>query len=173
MLAIREVTRADAPLIATMIRELADFEQELQYAAVTAEDLLRDGFRDDSLFHALLAEWDGQPAAYAAYFFTYSTLAGRPSLFVEDLYVRPQFRRKGIAKTLLQKMVFIAGKRNCWGMRWEVLRWNTAAINLYRSLGATIQSEAVPVFLFGDRFEESAHRRRPIPSAARHRRKPC
>lgn len=166
MLVIREVTRADAPLIATMIRELAEFEQELQYAAVTAEDLLRDGFRDDSVFHALLAEWDGQPAAYAAYFFTYSTLAGRPSLFVEDLYVRPQLRRKGIAKALLKKMAFIARERNCWGMRWEVLRWNTAAIDLYRSLGATIQSEAVPVFFFGERFDESASGQRPLPSAS-------
>ena len=158
MLVIREGTRADVQIIVTMIRELAAFEHELEYMTVTPEDLLRDGFCDGSCFRALLAEWDGQPAAYAAYFFTYSTLGGRLSLFVEDLYVRPQFRRKGIGKALLQRMALIGRERNCSGMRWEVLRWNTGAIEFYRSLGATIQSEAVPVFLFGEGFESLAKR---------------
>ena len=156
MLLIRDATRADIQLIATMIRELAEFEHELEYFAVTPRDLLRDGFQDKELFRALIAECDGQNAAYAVYFFAYSTLAGRPSLFVEDLFVRPQFRRKGIGRALLQQMALIAREQNCWGMRWEVLNWNTSAINFYRSVGATIQSESFPVFLFGDRFQELA-----------------
>ena len=156
MMVIREATKADAQLLVTMIRELAAFEQELQYATVTPEDLLRDGFSDNSIFHALLADCEGQTVAYAAYFFSYSTLGGQPTLFVEDLYVRPEFRRKGIGKALLRHMALIAHGRNCWGMRWEVLRWNTSAIDFYRSLGATVQNEASPVFFFGERLEKFA-----------------
>jgi GNAT superfamily N-acetyltransferase len=99
MLVIRNATAVDTPLITGMIREFAEFEHELEQVDITPEDLLRDGFRANPLFHALLAEWDGQTAAYALYFFTYSTVAGRASLFVEDLFVRAQFRRKGIGKS--------------------------------------------------------------------------
>ena len=156
MLLIRNATRADIQVITTMIRELAEFEHELEYFTVTPEDLLRDGFGDKEQFRALIAEWDGQTAAYAVCFFAYSTLAGRPSLFIEDLFVRPPFRRKGIGRALLQRMALIAREQNCWGMRWEVLNWNTAAIKFYWSLGATVQSESVPVFFFGDGFQEFA-----------------
>jgi GNAT superfamily N-acetyltransferase len=158
MLVIRNATAVDAPLITGMIREFAEFEHELEQVDITPEDLLRDGFRANPLFHALLAEWDGQTAAYALYFFTYSTVAGRPSLFVEDLFVRAQFRRKGIGKALLQRMAVIAREQNCYGMRWEVLNWNTPAIDFYRSLGAKIQSEWFPVLFMGNCFEEFAMR---------------
>jgi len=154
MLVIRNATAVDAPLITGMIREFAEFEHELEQVDLTPEDLLRYGFRANPFFHALLAEWHGQTAAYALYFFTYSTVAGRPSLFVEDLFVRTQFRRKGIGKALLQRMAVIARGQNCYGMRWEVLNWNTPAIEFYRSLGARIQSEWVPVVFKGNCFEE-------------------
>jgi GNAT superfamily N-acetyltransferase len=158
MLVIRNATAVDAPLITGMIREFAEFEHELEQVDITPEDLLRDGFRANPLFHALLAEWDGQTAAYALYFFTYSTVAGRASLFVEDLFVRAQFRRKGIGKALLHRMAVIAREQNCYGMRWEVLNGNTPAINFYRSLGAKIQSEWFPVLFMGNCFEEFAMR---------------
>ena len=103
-----------------------------------------------------MAEWDGEPAAYALYFFTYSTWAGRPSLFVEDLFVRAKFRGRGIGRALLQRMAVIAREHDCYGMRWEVLHWNTPAIEFYSSLGARIQKEWFPVLLMGDRFEELA-----------------
>jgi GNAT superfamily N-acetyltransferase len=159
MLVIREANGVDAPVIAEMIRELAEFEHELEQVGISSEDLLRDGFQADPLFHALLAEWDGQTAAYALYFFTYSTWAGRPSLFVEDLFVRSQFRRMGIGKALLRHMAVIAGERNCYGLRWEVLNWNTPAIDFYRSLGAKIQSECFPMLLVGNPFKEFAMRK--------------
>jgi len=82
--------------------------------------------------------------------------AGRPSLFVEDLFVRAEFRRKGIGKALLKHMAVIAREQNCYGMRWEVLNWNTSAIDFYLSLGAKLQSELFPALLMGDRFEEFA-----------------
>jgi GNAT superfamily N-acetyltransferase len=156
MLVIREATPGDAPVLTAMIRELAEFEHEIEQVDITAEDLLRDGFQAAPCFQALIAEWSGQTAAYALYFFTYSTWAGRPSLFVEDLFVRPDFRRKGIGKALLKHMAVIASEQNCYGMRWEVLNWNTTAIEFYRSLGATLQSEWFSVLFMGDRFEKFA-----------------
>jgi GNAT superfamily N-acetyltransferase len=154
MLVIREATAADAPVLATMIRELAEFERQLDQVNITPEDLLRDGFRANPCFHALIAEWDGQIAGYALYFFTYSTWAGRPSLFVEDLLARSDYRRKGIGKALLQRMAVIAREQNCYAMRWEVLNWNTPAIDFYRSLGATLQNAWFPVLFSGDQFEK-------------------
>jgi len=158
MLTIRNATAADAPLIMTMIRELAEFERELDQVDATAEDLLREGFGANPHFEALIGEWDGEPLAYALYFFTFSTWAGRQSLFVEDLFVREQFRRKGIGKAMLRHMATIARKRKCYGMRWEVLNWNTPAIEFYRSLGATLQTKWFPVLLQGKAFEEFARR---------------
>ena len=158
MLVIREATAADALLIVDLIRELAEFERELEQVDITPEDVLRDGFGANPCFHALIAEWNGQPAAYALYFFTYSTWAGRPSLFVEDLFVRSQFRNKGIGKSLLRRMAVIARERDCYGMRWEVLNWNTPAIEFYRSFGAKMQNEWWPVLLMGSGFEKLASR---------------
>jgi GNAT superfamily N-acetyltransferase len=97
-----------------------------------------------------------RPAAYALYFFTYSTWAGRPSLFVEDLFVRAQFRRKGIGKAILQHLAAVAHQQNCYGMHWEVLDWNATAIDFYRSLGAKIRNGWLPVLLMGRAFEELA-----------------
>jgi len=153
MLVIRNATAGDASLLTTMIRELAEFEQELDQVDITSEDLLRDGFRSSPCFQALIAEWSGQTAAYALYFFTYSTWAGRRSLFVEDLFVRAEFRRRGIGKALLKHMAVIAREQNCYGMRWEVLNWNASAIDFYHSLGAKLQKEWFPVLLMGERFE--------------------
>ncbi len=156
MLLIRDATPADAPLIVKMVRELAEFERELDQVEITPEDVVRDGFGASPCFHAFIAEWDGQPAAYALYFFTYSTWAGRPSLFVEDLFVRSQFRGKGIGTSLLQRMAAIARDKHCYAMRWEVLNWNTPAIDFYRSLGAKLQSEWSPVLMRGSAFEQLA-----------------
>jgi GNAT superfamily N-acetyltransferase len=156
MLVIRNATAADATLVVDMIRELADFEHELEQVDATPQDLLRDGFGANPRFCAAIAEWNGQPAAYALYFFTYSTWAGRPSLFVEDLFVRAQFRRKGIGKAILQHLASVAHEQNCYGMHWEVLHWNATAIDFYRSLGATIRNGWLPMLLMGRGFEELA-----------------
>jgi GNAT superfamily N-acetyltransferase len=156
MLVIREATAPDAPLIVSMIRELAEFERELDQVDTTEEDLQREGFGANPRFWALIAEWEGRPAAYAVYFFAFSTWGGRSHLLVEDLFVREEFRRKGIGKALLRRMAAIARERNCYGMRWEVLNWNTPAIEFYRSLGATLQTEWFPVLLHGKAFEEFA-----------------
>jgi GNAT superfamily N-acetyltransferase len=159
MLVIREAAASDAALIVEMIRELADFERELDQVDITPDDLVRDGFGENPSFHAFVAEWDGEPAAYILYFFTYSTWAGRPSLFIEDLFVRAGFRGKGIGTALLKRMAAIACERKCYGMRWEVLNWNSAAIDFYHALGAKVQSQLSPVLLIGSAFETLASRK--------------
>jgi GNAT superfamily N-acetyltransferase len=156
MLVVREATAADAQLIVDMVRELAEFERELDQLEITAEDIVRDGFGATPHFHALIAEWEGQPAAYALYYFTFSTWAGSRGLFLEDLFVRAQFRGKGIGKSLLRHMARVAREQKCHGMRWEVLHWNTPAIEFYRSLGAIMQTEWFPVLLMGSAFDSLA-----------------
>jgi GNAT superfamily N-acetyltransferase len=137
MISIRPATVNDVPLLRTMIWELADFEREADSVEITEAQLARDGFGDDPKFQALIAEWDGHPAGYAVYFDYYSTWRGR-QLFLEDLFVRPEFRGKKLGMTLLKEVARIAQSRDCRGMRWEVLAWNKPAIELYQSLGAEL-----------------------------------
>ena len=148
MLSIRPALAADVPVLVTLIHELAEFEH---LPVVVAEaDLLRDGFCESPKFRALVAEWDGQPAAYALFFDYYSTFEGRAGLFLEDLYVRDQYRGKGIGKALLVRVASIARQENCFGVRWQVLDWNTPAIHFYQGLGARFLNEWKTVSLDGD-----------------------
>ena len=101
MLNIRSTTRKDVPLILDFIRGLAEYERDPAAAVATEQDLLRDGFGPQPKFGCVIAEWDAAPAGFAFYFFNYSTWQGRPGLFLEDLFVRPEFRGKGIGKALL------------------------------------------------------------------------
>jgi GNAT superfamily N-acetyltransferase len=146
MLTIRAADRKDVALLRTLIRELAEFEQELEYVTITEADLLRDGFDAHPKFRALVAEWDGQSAGYALFFGVYSTWQG-PGLFLEDIFVRPEFRGRGIGKSLLASVARIAQQENCFGMRWEVLDWNQPAIELYKSLGGTFLDQWRSVLL--------------------------
>lgn len=136
MLALRPATPQDVPLILEFIRELAEYEREPQAAVATPEDLLRDGFGERPLFYVTLAHWDGIPAGFAFWFFTYSTWQGKPSMYLEDLFVRPPFRKRGIGKALLIELARIAVEKGCGRFQWQVLDWNTPAIDFYRTLGA-------------------------------------
>jgi GNAT superfamily N-acetyltransferase len=140
MLSIRPATIDDAALLRTFIRELAEFERELDFCVIEAADLARDGFGPDPKFRALIAEWDGKPAGYALFFGFYSTWVGR-GLYLEDIFVRSQYRGKGIGMALLAAVARIALRENCCAMRWEVLGWNKKAIELYKSLGAEFRDE--------------------------------
>ncbi len=148
MLSIRPALAGDVPALKVLIHELAEFER--LPVAVTEAALLRDGFGESPKFRALVAEWDGQPAGYALFFGYYSTFEGRAGLFLEDLYVRDQFRGKGIGKALLAWVASVARQENCFGVRWQVLDWNTPAIDFYKSLGATFLDEWKTVGLDGD-----------------------
>jgi GNAT superfamily N-acetyltransferase len=155
MLSIRPATIDDAELLRTLIRELAEFEHELNLCVIEAADLARDGFGPNPSFRALIADWDGQPAGYALFFDCYSTWAGR-RLFLEDLFVRERFRGRGIGKALLASVARIALQENCCGMQWEVLDWNEKAIELYKSLGAEILDRWRPVLLKDDALRRLA-----------------
>ena len=157
MISIRPATVDDVSLLRTMIWELADFEREAESVKITEDQLAHDGFGAEPIFHALIAEWDRHPAGYAVYFDYYSTWRGR-QLFLEDLFVRPQFRGKKLGMALLTEVARIAESRDCCGMRWEVLAWNKPAIELYESLGAELLSEWKLVMLEKQGQEALANR---------------
>jgi GNAT superfamily N-acetyltransferase len=136
MLNIRPATRADAPVIASLVRELADYEKLLDEAKATAEDFLREIERPNPVIHVLIAEWDGSPCGFALYFFNFSTFVGRPGLYLEDLFVRPAQRKHGIGRALLRALARIASQRGCGRMEWAVLDWNEPALRFYKSLDA-------------------------------------
>lgn len=159
MLSIREARPEDAALIVQFIRDLAEYEREPQAAVVTPEDILRDGFSDDRKFWVLFAEWNGEPVGFAFYFFNYSTWLGRPGLYLEDLFVRPSARGKGIGKALLARLAQIAIEKDCYGMRWQVLDWNQPAIDFYDSLGGQMLKEWITVRLMGEPLKKLAHSR--------------
>ncbi len=136
MLSIRKAISQDSPLILSLIRELAVFERAPGEVIATEEDLFRDGFTSNPKFHVIIAEWNGEPAGMAFFFHNYSTWKGRPGIYLEDLYVRPQFRKRGIGRALLGYLARIALAENCYGIRWEVLEWNASAIEFYKQLGS-------------------------------------
>jgi GNAT superfamily N-acetyltransferase len=155
MLRIRPATIEDCALLRTMIRELAEFERLLEFVTIREEDLARDGFGEDPLFRALIAEWDGQAAGYAVFFGYYSTWAGR-AIYLEDLFVREQFRGRGIGKALLAAVARIAVDEGCYGVHWEVLGWNQKAIELYKALGAEFPDQWQRVMLSGEEMRKVA-----------------
>ena len=138
---IRSANREDVPVLVSLIRELATYEKKLDQAVVTEDGLLRDGFGPLPKFRALIAEWEGEAAGYASFFYFYSTFQGRPALFLEDLFVLEEFRGKGIGKALLVAVAKLAIEEKCFGLRWEVLDWNRPAIKFYGKLGAEFLHE--------------------------------
>jgi GNAT superfamily N-acetyltransferase len=141
MLNIRPATRADAPVIASLVRELADYEKLLDEAKATPEDFLRELDSPNPVIHVLIAEWQGEPAGFALYFFNFSTFVGRPGLYLEDLFVRPAQRSHGIGRALLRALARIAKDRGCGRMEWAVLDWNEPALRFYQSLDARQMNE--------------------------------
>ncbi|HEY0161527.1 MAG TPA: GNAT family N-acetyltransferase [Edaphobacter sp.] len=156
-LLIREATPADVPEMLVFIRELAEYEREPEAAVATAEDLLRDGFGPRPVFQCLIAEWEGQPAGMALYFPFYSTWRGNAGVHLEDLFVRPQFRRKGIAKALFARLAAIAVERGD-RFQWHVLDWNRMAIDFYEEMGAKMLGEWRIMRLDGEALKALAGR---------------
>ena len=136
MLKIRKGSVEDVPLILSFIRELAEYEREPGAVRATEEDLRRDGFSANPKFRVIIAESDGSPAGMAFYFHNYSTWQGKHGLFLEDFFVRPPFRGKGVGKAIMVHLAQIALTEDCYGVRWEVLDWNKPAIQVYLRLGA-------------------------------------
>ena len=153
MLSIRPAVAEDVALLKTLIHEFAEYER-LQ-AFITEKQLLDDGFGPHPIFRILLAEWEQQPAGYALFFDYYSSFRGR-GLFLEDLFVRQQFRGKGVGKALLARVAAFAEKHHSFGVMFNVLDWNRSAIEFYQSLGATFLDEWKTVCLTGSAMEAVA-----------------
>jgi GNAT superfamily N-acetyltransferase len=155
-IAIRKAESADVGLILEFIRALAVFEREPDAVTATEADLLRDGFGEQPYFQCLIAEYDSKPAGFAFYFFNYSTWTGRPGLYLEDLFVHPEFRGLGVGKALLARVAAIAVDKNCPRLQWEVLDWNTPAVDFYAGLGARFLDEWRNVRMTGDALRKLA-----------------
>ena len=160
MINIRPAVPSDIPEILAFIRELAEYEREPASAIATPADLLRDGFGPTPRFHCLIAEVSSTvnlqpvtdnfvPAGFALYFYNYSTWRGHAGIYLEDLFVRPPFRGKGIGKALFAAVAAIAVEEGCPRLEWAVLDWNTPAIDFYNSLGAAPLSEWTTMRLSG------------------------
>jgi GNAT superfamily N-acetyltransferase len=160
MLNIRPATANDTALLKRLIGELAEFERLSHEVIITEEDLRRDGFGPSPKFRGMIAEWDGEPAGYAFIYTTYSTFKGSAGIFLEDLFVRTQFRGQGIGKALLAEVARIARDEKCYGVRWEVLDWNQPAIDFYKSLGADFRDPWRSVSLTGDPLHQLAEKAR-------------
>jgi len=157
MLNIRPATQDDIPEILAFIRELADYEREPASALATPADLLRDGWGPVPRFHCLIAEWNGQSAGFALYFYNYSTWRGHTGIYLEDLFVRPHFRGEGVGKGLFTEVARIAVAEGCPRFEWAVLDWNTPAVDFYTALGATPMSEWTTMRLSGTALRRLAH----------------
>jgi len=149
-LRLRPATSDDVPNIRRLIQALATYEKEPDAAVVTEDDLLRDGFSAQPRFKVVMAEWEGAVVGFAFYFYNYSTWQGRPGLYLEDLFVQPSHRGKGIGKALLVHLARIAVRENCGRFVWQVLDWNTPSIEFYESLGATMMKEWLTMRVTGD-----------------------
>lgn len=154
MLNIRRATADDIPLILEFIRELAEYEHAPEEAVATPEDLLDHGYSANPRFYVDIAEWDSEPAGFALWFFNYSTWQGKPGLYLEDLFVRPRFRRKGIGRALLAYLAKVAVDKGCGRYQWQVLDWNTPAIDFYQSLGAKVMKEWLTMRVSGEALRE-------------------
>jgi GNAT superfamily N-acetyltransferase len=134
---IRLATEADVPAILELVHALAVYEREPDTVQLGETELRRDGFGPQPLFECLLADDGGGTVGFALYFPIYSTWRG-PSLHLEDLFVQPSHRGRGIGKALLSRVAAIALERGCARMQWDVLDWNTPAIDFYRGCGAVM-----------------------------------
>jgi GNAT superfamily N-acetyltransferase len=141
MLTLRPAKSSDVPQMLAYVRELAEYEREPHAVLATEADLLRDGFGPDKKFDCIMAEWEGAPAGFALFFYNYSTWRGRAGIHLEDIFVRPPFRGKGIGKALLLRVAAIAVEQNCGRLQWDVLEWNAPAIGFYEEMGAKMLTE--------------------------------
>lgn len=158
-ISIKIATIEDAPLILAFVRELAEYEKAPQEVKATVQDYETTLFTETPFVHALICEHqvtptNSIPIGYGVYFFNYSTWQGKPALYLEDLYISPEYRGLGAGKALLKYLAQIAIEKNCGRFEWSVLDWNKPAIEFYESIGAKPQDEWIKYRLDGTALEE-------------------
>ena len=158
-LTIGRGTARDAAAICELIRGLARYERLERECSIAPADIRRHGFGRRPYFETLICRRDGRPIGLALYFFTYSTFLGRPTLYLEDLFVTPEARGAGAGRALLRALARIAVRRGCGRMEWAVLDWNTPSIEFYESLGARLRKDWILTRLTGEPLRRLARRR--------------
>lgn len=160
MTSIRPAAPGDIPLIAALIRELAEYERAPDQAVATEgmlhQHLFGNGLGRGPTAECVIGQVDGRAEGFALYFHNFSTWLGRPGLYLEDLFVRPSARSRGLGKALLTHLARIAVERGCGRMEWSVLDWNTPAIEFYRAHGAQAMDEWTTFRLSGTALERLA-----------------
>lgn len=156
MLTLQNAKKEDAELIVRYIQELAEFEQLSHECYATPELIQKWLFGDKPRAECLLAEWAGKPAGFALYFYNFSTFLTKPGIYIEDIFVRPDFRRKGIARKIFQHLAQKALAEDCGRLEWWVLDWNKDAITFYEAIGAIPMSEWTVQRVTGDALKKLA-----------------
>ena len=149
-LTIRPAIAADAATIVAFVLALAKYEKLEHEAKASVADILRDLFCADPKVFCEIAEWEGRPVGFSLWFYTYSTFQGRHGIWLEDLYVDPQLRGKGIGKALLVDLARRCIAENLGRFEWWVLDWNEPSIEFYKSQGGVMQDEWTKVRVEGD-----------------------
>lgn len=140
---IKPATIKDSALILDMIIELAEYEKARHEVKASVSDIEKSLFDENSSTEALICYIDNKPAGYAVFFTSYSTWLGNNGIYLEDLYVSPDYRGAGVGKALLKYVARLAKERRCKRLEWSVLDWNQPAIDFYKSIGAQPQDEWV------------------------------
>ena len=148
-LRIAPAAESDIPLILSFIRALAEYEKLSHLVVATEENIREHLFGSNPVAEVLLAHWSGEPVGFALYFRNFSTFLGQAGIYLEDLFVEPAHRGKGIGKALLKRLAEIAVERGYGRLEWSVLDWNTPSIEFYRSLGAVPMDEWIRYRLTG------------------------
>ena len=153
---IKQATLEDIPLILTFIKELADYEKRLHEVSVTEDILKQTLFGDKPYAEVSIGYLNQKPVSFAVYFYHFSTFLGRPSLYLEDIFVKPDARGNGIGKKMLTYLADLAKAKNCGRLEWWVLNWNESAIGFYKSLGAEPMTDWTVYRITGKAFDQLA-----------------
>jgi GNAT superfamily N-acetyltransferase len=153
---IRFATKDDVSLILSFIKQLADYEK-LAHEAVATEAVLEQSlFGERKVAEVILGDYKGEVVAFALFFHNFSTFLGKPGLYLEDLFVKPEMRGKGLGKIMLSYLAKLAKERSCGRLEWWVLDWNQPSIDFYKSLGADPMDEWTVFRITGNTLEDLA-----------------
>ncbi|KPL09858.1 MAG: GNAT family acetyltransferase [Bacteroides sp. SM1_62] len=138
---IRHARESDVPLILRFVQELAEYEKLSHEVLATEEDFRKYLFGEKQFAEVVIGEYHSDPVGYALYFYSFSTFTGKPGIYLEDIYVKPDERGRGFGKTMLAYLARLAVDQQCGRYEWAVLDWNEPSISFYESLGATLKKE--------------------------------
>ena len=153
---IRPATENDVGVILALIKELAEYEHLSHEVEATAEGIHRSLFGDRPVAEALIGEHAGIPVSFALFFYNFSTFLGKPGIYLEDLYVKPAYRKNGFGRRMLAHIARLAKERNCGRFEWSVLDWNKPAIRTYDRLNARPMTEWILYRLTGKALDKLA-----------------